>query len=323
MMKLRRLKIDPVESLRPLSLEEYIGQEQIKDLLWTSIQAAKLRGQPLDHVLLNGPPGLGKTTLANIIANEMGWGIKTIIAPSLGSPRIATQLLLGLGPQTILFIDEVHRVKQPVQEVFYPALEDGKIYSSLTREDTEIQLNPITFIGATTNIGKLTQPFIDRFGLQFQLEYYSLEDLSSIVMASSVKLKMPMIDWEVSETIAKRSRGTPRIANTFLKRIRDYWELDPTQTLDSEFATRIIEKKLHTDELGLRVVDHNYLRYLEKQDRPIGVDVIASGIGEDVDTVQDFIEPYLLKLGFMERRQNGRWMTEIGRTFLTTARSPR
>jgi len=311
---MRKRRVDPIESLRPTALEDYIGQEQIKDLLWTSIHAAKQRNELLDHVLLNGPPGLGKTTLANIIAKEMGWEIKTILAPSLGSPQIAVKYLMRLPQGTMFFIDEIHRVKKPVQEVMYPALEDGKLYSPFN-PNVEVHFNPTTFIGATTNIGKLDQPFIDRFGLQFQLEYYTDDELASIIMASSVKLKMPMVDWEVATEIAKRSRGTPRIANQLLKRIRDYNEVELGSVVDVPFVNKIISQKLHTDELGLRPLDRQYLKFLAKQDRPIGVDVIAQSITEDTDTVQDFIEPYLLRLGFIERRSTGRWLTEEGMTF--------
>lgn len=308
---MRKRRVDPIESLRPTALEDYIGQEQIKDLLWTSIQAAKLRNELLDHVLLNGPPGLGKTTLAMIIAKEMGWEIKTVLAPSLGSPQIAVKYLMRLPQGTMFFIDEIHRVKKPVQEVMYPALEDGKLYSPFN-PNMEVRFTPTTFIGATTNIGKLDQPFIDRFGLQFQLEYYTVDELASIVMGSSVKLKMSMVDWEVATEIASRARGTPRIANTFLKRIRDYAEIDLRANVDVPFVRKIIGQKLHTDELGLRPLDRRYMKFLMTQDRPVGVDVIAQTIGEDTDTVQDFIEPYLLRLGFMERRMNGRWLTIDG-----------
>lgn len=319
---MRRPKLDPLENLRPTTLEDFTGQEHIKDLLWTAIHAAKKRNQTLDHVLLNGPPGLGKTTLANIIALEMGWGIKTIIAPSLSSPRRAVELLLELPPQTMVFIDEIHRVRKPVQEVMYPALEDGKIYSPVSAQEIALTFSPTTFLGATTNIGKLEQPFIDRFGLQFQLEYYDIGELSSILLASSAKLKMSMVDWDIAGAIARRARGTPRIANTFLRRIRDYHDIDPKKVVDVNFVNYIIEKKLHTDSLGLRTIDHKYLRYLVEKEGTTGVDTIAASIGEEVDTVQDFIEPYLMKLGFMERRNTGRWLTAEGRTFLSTARYP-
>lgn len=322
MMNLRRPRIDPLESLRPSRLEDYVGQEHIKDLLWTAIEAAKKRNQPLDHVLLNGPPGLGKTTLANIIAEEMGWGIKTTIAPSLGSPRAAVRLLIGLPEREMIFIDEIHRLRQPVQEVLYTALEDGVVYSTLSRTDTELKFPPTTFIGATTNIGKLNQPFIDRFGLQFQLEYYSVDELSSIILSSSMKLGMD-VSWDVADVIARRARGTPRIANTFLRRIRDYADIEPLNHLTVQFAEMVIRRKLHTDEVGLRPIDYRYMQFLAAQSHPVGVEVIAAAINEEVDTVQSFIEPYLMSLGFMERRSTGRWLTNPGHKFLSTAKSPR
>lgn len=303
------------DDLRPKNLEDYIGQEQIKDLLWTSIQSSKQRNQPLDHILLNGPPGLGKTTLAMIISYELGWGIKTIIAPSLGSPRAAARLIMNHQPRTILFIDEIHRVRKPVQEVLYPVLEDNKLYSTIAA-NVELDIPPLTVIGATTNIGKLEQPFIDRFGLQFQLVYYTIDELSSIIINSGTKLGLPDLDWPVVDVIAQVARGTPRIANTYLKRIRDY-SLVSQQPITVEFATNILRTKLHISELGLRPLDRRYLRALLNLEHPLGVEALASKLNEDTETIQDFVEPYLMQLGLVERRLNGRWITSKGTEYLS------
>jgi Holliday junction DNA helicase RuvB len=264
-------------------------------------------------VLLNGPPGLGKTTLANIVAKTMGWRIKTIIGPSLSSSTEVDKLfMIGWKPKTVLFIDEIHRMKKPVQEVFYPILEDNVLQFSRTRQ----QLPDLTVIGATTNIGKLERPFIDRFGLQFQLDYYTVDELSEILGNSAEKLKVqPTFD--ALEVIARRARGTPRIANTMLKRIRDYAEVLGTPSVDGGFAARIITDKLHTDENGLKSLDHRYLKALARSPG-MGVDSIATSLNEDVDTVEDYIEPYLLRLGLVERRRNGRWLTTEGEKHLTS-----
>lgn len=301
------------DQLRPTALEDYIGQEPIKDLLHTSMTAATKRSQPLDHVLLNGPPGLGKTTLANIIANTMGWKIKTIIGPSLSSSTEAEKLfMIGWKPKTVLFIDEIHRMKKPVQEVFYPILEDNILQFSKTRQE----LPPLTIIGATTNIGRLERPFIDRFGLQFQLEYYTVDELAEILGNSAEKLRVQLA-FGALDTIAQRSRGTPRIANTMLKRIRDYAEVLGTPCVTEDFASRIITEKLHTDSIGLKSIDHRYLKALARSPG-MGVDALATSLNEDVETVEDYIEPYLLRLGFMERRRNGRWLTKEGEKYLTS-----
>jgi len=304
------------DNLRPNNLEDYVGQEQIKDLLTTAILSAKGRGEPLEHVLLNGPPGLGKTTLAFIIAEMMGRKLKTIIGPSLGGPRDVVKLILVLTRNTDIFIDEIHRVRKPTQEVLYPLLEDGTLYSTLS--DVEIKVPPLTIIGATTNIGRLERPFIDRFGLQFQLEYYNIDELSEILFASAEKLKV-WVDFDIVESIALRARGTPRIANNILRRIRDYSDvmgITPT----TEFVAKITLTKLHTDELGLKPLDYRYLRALRVYPTSVGVQAIAATISEEVETVEDFVEPYLLSLGFIQRERTGRCLTSAGEKFIAGKR---
>jgi len=300
------------DNLRPTTLAEYLGQEQVKRLVDVSIKGARGRHEPLDHVLLNGPPGLGKTTLANIIANEMGWKLKTVVSTNLGTPKEVCLLIMGLPPHTILFIDEIHRLRSNIQETLYTVLEDGKLFSWLG--PVEIPIKPITIIGATTVIGKLQRPFIDRFGLQFQLEYYSPEELTEIIGTSVKKLKMTMTD-SAMLVVAKRSRGTPRLANNYLKRLRDFAEVerDPGS---AEFTERILWEEFHIDRLGLGDLDRKYLWILYDKTSGMGVDAIASEMQEDVDTVEEFIEPFLIKEGLAARLRNGRWITEAGANHL-------
>lgn len=292
---------------RPQSLDQYLGQEHIKEILSVAMEAARQRNEPLDHVLLNGPPGLGKTTLAKIIANEMGWKFKTILAPSIGTPKEAGLLLMELPKRTILFIDEVHRLKRPAQETLYPVLEDGKLYSWLG--PVELPLNPLTIIGATTNIGKLERPFIDRFGLQFQLEYYDDEQLISILTATAARLKVTITEPAI-EIIAERSRGTPRIANNFLKRLRDFAQVrrDPGS---AEFVVSTLWNKFGIDQFGLNSTDRRYLQALA-DGSTMGVEAVAAALQEEVDTVEGYLEPFLVKMGFIERGRTGRTITEKG-----------
>jgi holliday junction DNA helicase RuvB len=296
------------DNLRPTTLAQYLGQPQVKRLVEVSIQGAKRRNQPLDNVLLNGPPGLGKTTLANIIATEMGWNLKTIVSTNMGTPRDAVMLIQQLPKRTILFIDEIHRLRGNVQETLYPVLEDGKLYSWLG--PVEVPINPITIIGATTNIGKLERPFIDRFGLQFQLVYYTPEELTWIIRNSILKLKMHMTS-DAMMVVAKRSRGTPRLANNYLKRLRDFAEVekDPGSAL---FAEKILWEEFGVDCLGLLKMDRQYLRILYNQPTGMGVDAIATELNEEVSTVEEVVEPFLISQGLVERRRNGRWITEAG-----------
>lgn len=303
-------KLTPRDPLRPKMLKDYLGQEHVKELLQIAIQAAKVRNEPLDHVLLNGPPGLGKTTLANIIANEMEWEIKTVVGTGL-NPSGMNLLLVRLEPKEMIFIDEVHRLRRATQELLYPVLEDNTI-QSIYNSRVQLDLPPLTIIGATTNIGKLERPFIDRFGLQFQLTFYTSQELEQIVHRSSGLLKVQLTDGAV-KVVAGRSRGTPRLANTYLRRIRDYADVLGIKEVDEGFAKNILKAKLHVDDIGLKPLDHRYLRILLDEPNGLGIDSMASRLDEEVETLEDFIEPYLLQLGMVERRRNGRWITRKGR----------
>lgn len=303
------------DALRPTRLAGYLGQPQIKEVLETSILAAKERKEPLDHVLLNGPPGLGKTTLANIIANEMDWKIQAVIAPSLTAPIKAQNLLAITKPKTILFIDEVHRLRRTVQEFFYPVLEDGQMQIS----GAALDLPQITIIGATTAMGRLDQPFIDRFPLKFELEYYKGDVLDAIAEANVQKLKFGL-DKEAITAVADRSRGTPRVLNNLLRRLRDFAQINRVAEGDADFVESVMWGKLGIDGLGLDKTDRKYLEVLEDAPYGIGLDAIAKEIAQSVETVEDYIEPFLIRLGFIERRSNGRWITNRGKDHLKGVR---
>ena len=301
-------------SLRPASLDEYIGQDKVKENMKIYIEAAKKRGEPLDHCLFYGPPGLGKTTISTIIANEMHSNIKITSGPAIEKPGDLAAILTSLSEYDVLFIDEIHRLSKSVEEILYPALEDftldiviGKGPSS---KSIRLDLPKFTLIGATTKAGSLTTPLRDRFGIIHRLELYSIEDLSTIVKRSSKILNIE-IEKEAAVEIARRSRGTPRIANRLLKRVRDYAMVLGNGKIDLKIAKHALNK-LEIDELGLDEIDRKLLESMIIQygGRPVGIEALAVTIGEEVDTIEDVYEPYLLMNGLINRTPRGRMATE-------------
>ena len=297
-------------SLRPASLDEYIGQDKVKENMKIYIEAAKKRGEPLDHCLFYGPPGLGKTTISTIIANEMHSNIKITSGPAIEKPGDLAAIPTNLSEYDVLFIDEIHRLSKSVEEILYPALEDftldiviGKGPSS---KSIRLDLPKFTLIGATTKAGSLTTPLRDRFGIIHRLELYSIEDLSTIVKRSSKILNIE-IEKEAAVEIARRSRGTPRIANRLLKRVRDYAMVLGNGKIDLKIAKHALNK-LEIDELGLDEIDRKLLESMIIQygGRPVGIEALAVTIGEEVDTIEDVYEPYLIQIGFIARTLRGR-----------------
>ena len=297
-------------SLRPASLDEYIGQDKVKENMKIYIEAAKKRGEPLDHCLFYGPPGLGKTTISTIIANEMHSNIKITSGPAIEKPGDLAAILTSLSEYDVLFIDEIHRLSKSVEEILYPALEDftldiviGKGPSS---KSIRLDLPKFTLIGATTKAGSLTTPLRDRFGIIHRLELYSIEDLSTIVKRSSKILNIE-IEKEAAVEIARRSRGPPRIANRLLKRVRDYAMVLGNGKIDLKIAKHALNK-LEIDELGLDEIDRKLLESMIIQygGRPVGIEALAVTIGEEVDTIEDVYEPYLIQIGFIARTLRGR-----------------
>ena len=302
-------------TLRPQTLVEYIGQDKVKENLAVYIEAAKRRGDPLDHVLLYGPPGLGKTTLSSIIAHEMGVNLRVTTGPAIEKAGDLAAILTNLQPNDVLFIDEIHRLNRQVEEILYPALEDHSIDIIMGKgpsaRSLRVDLNPFTLVGATTRAGQLSSPLRDRFGVILRLELYTTEQLTDIVRRSAMLLKIPCsIDGAME--IAGRARGTPRIANRLLKRVRDFADVMGNGEITQEIAHMALDR-LEIDELGLDSNDRRMLEMIIKgySGGPVGLETLASALGEETVTLEDVCEPYLMQLGFLARTPRGRCATAL------------
>ena len=303
-------------SLRPKTLNEYIGQTKVKENMKIYIEAAKKRGEPLDHVLLYGPPGLGKTTLSHIIANELGTNIKITSGPAIEKPGDLAAILTNLAPNEVLFIDEIHRLPTAIEEVLYSAMEDFKLDIMLgegpSAKSVRVDLPPFTLVGATTRTGLLSNPLRDRFGIDLRLTFYSPEDLARIIQRSANILGTP-IDADGALMLARSARGTPRIANRLLKRARDFaTALGGNHITADTIKTTLFQ--LHIDECGLDEIDREYMNTIIKfyAGGPVGIENLAAALSEPSDTIEDVIEPYLMQLGFVQRTPRGRVITDLG-----------
>ena len=311
---------DTEVTLRPQTFHEYVGQEKVKENLAIYIEAAKRRGEPLDHVLLYGPPGLGKTTLSSIIAHELGVNLRITTGPAIEKPGDLVSLLTSLSDNDVLFIDEIHRLSRAVEEILYPALEDRVIDIIIGKgpsaRSIRMDLKPFTLIGATTRAGQLSAPLRDRFGVIQRLELYSTEQLTDIIRRSAMILGIPC-ETDGAAEIAGRSRGTPRIANRLLKRVRDFADVMGNGQITKQIAS-IALSRLEIDELGLDSLDRRMLQMIIKGygGGPVGLDTLASAIGEEAITLEDVCEPFLMQLGFLGRTPRGRCATKLANEHL-------
>ena len=313
--QVQRGEKDFENALRPLRFGDFSGQQKVVENLEVFVEAAKYRGEPLDHTLLHGPPGLGKTTLSNIIANELGVGFKITSGPVLDKPGDLAGILTSLEPRDVLFIDEIHRLSPVVEEYLYSAMEDYRIDIMIDKgpsaRSIQIDLNPFTLVGATTRSGLLTAPLRARFGINLHLEYYGPEMLQKIIKRSAAIMRVP-IDDDAAIEIARRSRGTPRIANALLRRVRDFAQVKGNGRIDRDIA-RLSLSALNIDQYGLDEIDNKILlTIIDKfHGGPVGVSTIATAIGEDTGTVEEVYEPYLIMEGFIKRTQRGRMVTPL------------
>jgi Holliday junction DNA helicase RuvB len=312
------------QSLRPRRLDDFVGQDRTKEQLDIALQAAKARGEALDHVLLVGPPGLGKTTLATIIREELDVGLRTVAGPALERKGDMAAILTSLDAKDVLFVDEIHRVNRAIEEILYPALEDFRldivVGQGAGARTLTLDLPQFTLVGATTRTGLLTTPLRDRFGMTFRLGYYDRVELATIVRRSAGILGVEIAD-EAAEEVARRARGTPRVANRILRRIRDVAEVRHAGAVTIEVAREALDL-LEVDEVGLERVDRELLSAIVHKfgGGPVGLSTLAVSLGEEPDTIEDVYEPYLLQLGFLQRTPRGRVLTELGREHIGAER---
>jgi Holliday junction DNA helicase RuvB len=313
-------------SLRPRTLDDFVGQERVKEQLAIALEAAKARGEALDHLLLAGPPGLGKTSLAQIVRNELGVGIRQVAGPALERKGDMAAILTTLEPRDVLFVDEIHRLNRAIEEILYPALEDFRLDIIVGQgpgaRTLTLDLPPFTLIGATTRTGLLTTPLRDRFGLTFRLDLYSAEELARIVRRSARILELDVAE-DAAELIAARARGTPRVANRILRRVRDVAEVRHQGRVTTDIAREALDL-LEVDGAGLERFDRDLLECIVGKfgGGPVGLSTLAVALGEESDTIEDVYEPYLLQLGFLQRTPRGRIVTALGRKHLGADDSP-